>query len=149
MCCRFNEPGLAQLEYNMNDPNVLNAHRVAKGWKQEVTVKVEYDLIRPDGSKINLHDLDGFAYGSLWMQLGNSNGADGYVTFDHDDIHELSSNEQRTWVDGSRWTEHGRAAGDFDLKWITHMDSAGNEFMQVTAIRTPYNTDWENERELF
>ena len=49
----------------MKDPNVLNAHRVAEGWLQDVTVHVVYDLIRPDGSKIELKNLDNFAHGCL------------------------------------------------------------------------------------
>ena len=37
---------------------------------QEITVKVIYDIIRPDGSKINLRDLDDFGCGTLWMHFG-------------------------------------------------------------------------------
>ena len=93
---------MANLEFNMNQPNVLNAHKVAEGWLQvlllllvlkvllllllpllllllvvvvnvllqEITVKVIYDIIRPDGSKINLRDLDDFGCGTLWMHFG-------------------------------------------------------------------------------
>ena len=83
------------------------------------------------------------------MSLGDADGNDGFVTFDRDDIREYSSNGCQMWVDGSTWTAHGCAAGAFDLKWVTHLDAAGNVFMQVTAIRTPYNGDWDNERALF
>ena len=90
---------MAKLEYHMNNPNMLNAHRVAEGWKQEITVRVLYDLIRPDGSAMKFRDMDDFAYGSLLMHFGCSDGGDGYIEFDDEDLRELSG---PFWVDGSK-----------------------------------------------
>ena len=97
---------MAKLEYHRNNPNVFNAHRVTKGWKQDITVKVVYDLIRPDGSTIKLHNMDDLAYSSLWMHFRCSDRGDGYITFDHEDIRELLSGV--VWVNGSMFEDsHG------------------------------------------
>lgn len=65
---------------------------------QEITVKVIYDIIRPDGSKINLRDLDDFGCGTLWMHFGCSDGGDGYIELDDEVLRALSG---PTWVDGT------------------------------------------------
>ena len=65
---------------------------------QEITVKVIYDIIRPDGSKINLRDLDDFGCGTLWMHFGCSDGGDGYIELDDKVLRALSG---ETWVDGT------------------------------------------------
>ena len=65
---------------------------------QEITVKVIYDIIRTDGSKIHLRDLDDFGCGTLWMHFGCSDGGDGYIELDDEVLRALSG---PTWVDGT------------------------------------------------
>ena len=149
VCLRFNETGLAQFEHDIANPNVSNAHLIANMWQQDVQVRVVYDLIRPDGSKIKLKDLDNFAHGCLFMTLGTVDCPDAYVTMDKDDILEHCSDDTPIWVEGVTWSKHGSPSGDFALQWVTHEDGRGREFMQVTHIATPYNGDYDSEKEFF
>ena len=147
VCLRFNEEGLADFEHEVADPNVSNAHRIEKDWEHELHVVVEYMLVRPDGSLI---DLKCFRDGCLFLYIGTAGcPTDAYITLNTEDILEHCSDDSPTWVEGSSWPTHGTFSCDCALQWVTHEDRRRHQFMQVTKITTPFNGDERSENKFF